>query len=620
MRPSESFLPNRDLLHFVTCGDAGSGKSTLIGRIVQESTPLTQVPLTAVKTRATEYGTLADASGFALLLDEGAAEVHKASDIDVGYQAFATNTRRFIAADTPGHEHDTHKLVAAASAADAAILLVDARRGILKQARRHACLASLLGIRHAVLAVNKMELVDYDRNFFDQASEAFREMAKRFGFETAAAIPLSALKGDNVAQRSAHMAWYSGPTLMDCLETIRIVPRTSDKLVFPVQEVSRSDAPLRELSGSVAEGRVRVGDEIRITASGHTAKVAGIITADGALDEAAAGDAVTLKVDREIEASRGDIASLSQRPLETTDQFEATVVWLHEEPGLMGRDYDIRLSTQWASASVTAIKHRLDIDTLLHEASTKLSLDDISVCTLATSQPLVFDHYENSRTLGSFILVDRFSHATVAAGLIRHSLRRAQNVHRQLLSITRADREKSNGHRGKVIWFTGLSGSGKSTIANALEIELHSQGRRTYILDGDNVRHGLNKDLGFTDADRVENIRRVAEVAKLMMDAGLIVMTSFISPFRQERDMARNLIGPENFIEVHVSTPLDTCEQRDPKGLYKKARAGQLPNMTGIGSAYEPPEEADFTLDSSIMSVQESVASLMKAFSISVPY
>ena len=534
----------------------------------------------------------------------------------MAYRFFASSQRKFIVADTPGHEQYTRNMVTGASTADAAVLLVDAGQGLLTQTRRHAYLVSLMGIRHVVLAINKMDLVAFDASAFRRISEAFEQFAKSLGFESIRAIPLSALKGDNITQRSANTPWYSGPTLMRCLETILVKQRDSDKLVFPIQWVNRPDSSFRGFSGSVAQGSVRVGDEIRVTASGQTARVAEILTMDGPLATAQAGQAITLRLGREIDASRGDILALSHSPLETTDQFEATLVWMDEEAGLIGRSYSIKLATQWASASITSIKHKVDINTLAHEAGKTLARNDISVCNFAISKPLVFDSYENSKTLGAFILVDRFSLATVAAGMIRHSLRRAQNVHKQALTLTRADREKLNGHKGKVIWFTGLSGSGKSTIANALEMELNAQGRRTYILDGDNIRQGLNKDLGFTDADRVENIRRIAEVARLMMDAGLIVMTAFISPFRREREMARELIGPENFIEVYVSTPLEVCEQRDVKGLYKKARSGQLPNMTGVNSSYDVPELPNVTLDSAKQPVDEAIKVLINTLKI----
>jgi bifunctional enzyme CysN/CysC len=615
-RTLQTFLQQQqqqDLLRFITCGSVDDGKSTLIGRLLWESQQLFDDQLAALKAESKKYGTQGDDIDFALLVDGLAAEREQGITIDVAYRYFATSRRKFIVADTPGHEQYTRNMVTGASTADVAVLLVDARQGMLTQTRRHAYLVSLMGIRHVVLAVNKMDLVSFDAGAFNRISEAFEQFAKPLGIASISAIPLSALKGDNITQRSAHTPWYHGPTLMGYLETIPAQLPDAGKLVFPIQWVNRPDASFRGFSGSVAQGSVQVGDDIRVTASGQTARVAEIVTMDGRLNEAPAGSAITLRLDKEIDASRGDVLSLKDKPLETTDQFEATLVWMSEEAGLIGRSYQLKLATQWASASITNIKHKVDINTLAHEAVNHLALNDISVCNIATSKPLVFDSYQQSKALGGFILVDRFTHATVAAGMIRHSLRRAQNVHRQALSVTRADRERINGHKGKVIWFTGLSGSGKSTIANALEKDLHAQGKRTYILDGDNIRQGLNKDLGFTDADRVENIRRVAEVAKLMMDAGLIVMTAFISPFRAEREMARELIGPENFIEVFVNTPLEVCEQRDPKGLYKKARIGQLPNMTGINSPYEAPLWPELAFDTNLEEL-EAFSARMAAF------
>jgi bifunctional enzyme CysN/CysC len=505
-------------------------------------------------------------------------------------------------------------MVTGASTADVAILLVDARAGLLTQTRRHAVLCSLMGIRHVALAINKMDLVGFNAQTFHEINASFAAFASTLGFKSITAIPISALKGDNITQRSAHTPWYTGPTLMGYLETVESKAPECERMVFPVQWVNRPHASFRGFSGWLAQGSVKLGDEIRVTASGQLARVADIVTMDGSLQLANAGDAVTLCLDREIDASRGDVLSLSQSPLEMTDQFEATLVWMHQDQGMVGRNYDLKLASQWVSASITNIKHRLDINTLAHEASKHLSLNDITVCNIATAKPLVFDTYPNSQTLGSFILVDRFSHATVAAGMIRHNLRRSQNVHQQALTIVRADRERLNGQKGKVIWFTGLSGSGKSTLANALEVRLHSQGMRTYLLDGDNVRQGLNKDLGFTEADRVENIRRIAEVAKLMLDAGMVVMTAFISPFKREREMARSLIGADDFLEVYVSASLETCEQRDVKGLYKQARAGKIPNMTGINSPYEAPEAAEYeahTATQSVLSIVEDLAQLV---------
>ena len=606
---------HQDLLRFITCGSVDDGKSTLIGRLLWESQQLFEDQLAALEKDSRKFGTQGDALDFALLVDGLSAEREQGITIDVAYRFFSTARRKFIVADTPGHEQYMRNMVTGASTADLAVLLVDAQQGVLTQTRRHAFLVSLMGIRHVVLAINKMDRVQYDEAIYQKIKDAFERFASPLGLTDITAIPLSALQGDNITTRSARTPWYSGPTLMGYLDTVQIEQQTSERLIYPVQWVNRPDANFRGFSGTVVEGQVRTGDELRVTLSGQTARVADIVTLDGSQQQAATGDAVTLCLDREIDISRGDVLSLSQAPLETTDQFEATLVWMNEEPGLVGRNYDLKLSTQWASASITTLKHRIDVNTATHEACTKLELNDIAVCNIALSRPLAYDTYQHSRTLGSFILVDRYSHATVAAGLIHHSLRRAQNVHKQALTITREDRERLNGHKGKVIWFTGLSGSGKSTLANALEQALHRQGKRTYILDGDNIRQGLNRDLGFTDADRVENIRRIAEVAKLMIDSGLIVMTAFISPFRRERDMAKELIGEHNLIEVYVNTPLNICEQRDPKGLYKRARSGELPNLTGIGSPYEVPERSDIIIDGQLETTDHSVARLLNLLS-----
>lgn len=603
---------NQDLLRFITCGSVDDGKSTLIGRLLWESQQVFDDQLSTLQADSKRHGTQGNDIDFALLVDGLAAEREQGITIDVAYRFFSTPRRKFIVADTPGHEQYTRNMITGASTADVAVLLVDARQGVMTQTRRHAYLASLVGIKHIILAINKMDLVAYDPQVFADTLAAFNTAAEPLGFDSITAIPLSALKGDNITSRSAHTPWYQGPTLMACLETIDPRPPKELKTVFPVQWVNRPDASFRGFSGTLASGQLAVGNEVRVTASGQTAKIARIVTANGDLDCANPGDAITLVLDREVDSSRGDILARAEHPLEMTDQFEATLVWMHDEPGLIGRSYEIKLANQWASASLTALKHRIDVNTQAHESCRQLQLNDIAVANLALSKPLVFDAYAQSNTLGGFLLVDKYTHSTVAAGMIRHNLRRAQNVHRQALSITREDRERLNGHKGKVIWFTGLSGSGKSTIANALEKELHAQGKRTYILDGDNVRQGLNKDLGFTDADRVENIRRVAEVAKLMMDAGMIVMTAFISPFRAERQMARELIGEDNFIEVFVDTPLAVCEQRDPKGLYKKARNGELPNMTGISSSYEPPLNPELSIDTTVTCMKESLNFIQK--------
>jgi len=602
---------SQDLLRFITCGSVDDGKSTLLGRLLWESQVLADDQLDALRADSKRYGTQGENIDFALLVDGLSAEREQGITIDVAHRFFSTSRRKFIVADAPGHEQYTRNMVTAASTADLAILLVDARKGLLPQTKRHAYLASLLGVRHLVLAINKMDTVEYDREISARLSETMADFIATLNFETFAPIPVSALNGENVTHRSAKMAWYDGPTLLGQLETVKVRQAPSDRFIFPVQWINRPDASFRGICGTVLEGTARVGDAIRNAASGEVSEIAEIITMDGGMTEAPEGSAITLSLDRDIDVSRGDVLSLADRPLDMSDHFEATIVWMDPDPGLVGRTYDIKLSTQSATASISGIKHRVDINTLGHEATRQLTSNDIGVCNISVSRPLVFDSYLQSKGLGSFILIDRFSNATLAAGMIRHNLRRAQNVHRQALSITRADRERLNGHAGKVIWFTGLSGSGKSTIANALERELHKAGRRTYILDGDNVRLGLNKDLGFTDADRVENIRRIAEVAKLMMDAGIVVLTAFISPFRRERQMARELIGEGNFVEVFVDTSLEVCEERDPKGLYRKARNGQIPNMTGINSPYEPPEQPEVRVDGSVRGIDDTVGNLL---------
>ena len=586
----------QDLLRFITCGSVDDGKSTLIGRLLWESHQVFEDQFAALQSDSKRHGTQGQDIDFALLVDGLSAEREQGITIDVAYRFFAAPGRKFIVADTPGHEQYTRNMVTGASTADVAILLIDARRGMLTQTLRHAYLVSLVGIRHVILAINKMDLVGYRQSVFDDIGNSFELAARRLSLASVTAIPLSALNGDNVTARSNHTPWYQGPTLMRCLETIRISPHLSQKAVFPVQWVNRPNADFRGFSGTLASGKLKVGDQLRITASGQTAHIARIVTFECDVDVAHPGDAITLVLDRDVDASRGDVITLTEEPLEATDQFEATLVWMHEEPGHIGRNYEMKLASQQTSASIKSLKYKINVNTDAYESCEKLALNDIAVANMDLSKPVVFAPYTESAVLGGFILIDKYTHATVAAGMIRQSLHRAQNLYRQSLTVGRNDRERLNGHEGKVVWFTGLSGSGKSTIANALEKELHSQGKHTFILDGDNIRQGLNKDLGFTNADRIENIRRVAEVANLMMDAGLIVMTAFISPFKAERELARRLIGEENFIEVFVDTPLEICEQRDPKGLYKKARSGQLPNMTGIDSSYEAPTKPDLII------------------------
>lgn len=600
----------QDLLRFITCGSVDDGKSTLIGRLLWETRQIFDDQLNALQVDSKKHGTQGAEIDFALLVDGLTAEREQGITIDVAYRFFSTPKRKFIVADTPGHEQYTRNMITGASTADVAILLIDASQGILTQTRRHSYLVSLIGVKHVILAVNKMDLVNYEKGTFEKIVTDFSDVAKLLEFKSITPIPISALKGDNIAARSANTPWYQGPTLMGCLETIDIAEANNKTTIFPVQWVNRPHSDFRGLSGTLSSGMLKIGDRIRVTASGHTASISQIVTSDGELNIAHANEAITLVLDREIDASRGDVLTLADDPIELTDQFEATLVWMNEDPGLNGRSYDIKLGNQWANASITSLKYRIEVNTQAREATKQLALNDIAVVNIALSKLVAFESYQKNRILGGFILVDKFTNATVAAGMIRHNLRRAQNVHKQALSITREDRERLNGHNGKVIWFTGLSGSGKSTIANALEKELHSQGKRTYILDGDNIRQGLNKDLGFTEADRVENIRRVTEVAKLMMDAGIIVMTAFISPFRAEREMAKNIIGPENFIEVFVDTPLEICEKRDPKGLYKKARLGLIPNMTGIDGKYEYPECPTIHIKNYNKSVEEAFSEL----------
>ena len=615
----EAFLEQQskqDLLRFITCGSVDDGKSTLIGRLLWDAQQLFDDQLASLQADSKKYGTQGENIDFALLVDGLAAEREQGITIDVAYRFFATSKRKFIVADTPGHEQYTRNMITGASTASVAILLVDARAGLMTQTRRHAFLNSLVGIRHVVLAVNKLDLVDYKQPVFDSISEAFEVFAKPLGFTSITAIPISALKGDNITTRSAKMSWYKGPTLMGYLETIDPSPQEMSTAAFPVQWVNRPNSEFRGFSGSVLQGEFKIGDTIRVTRTGQIAKIREIVTMDGPLVQVGAGETPTLVLDTEIDASRGDVLSLADKLLETTDQFEAQLVWMHEDKGIVGRSYELKLSNQWSIATLTRLKYKTNVNTLAHEPATSLSLNDIGACQITLSKPLVHGAYKEMHALGSFILVDKLTHATVAAGMITNSLRRAQNIHKQQTAITASDRERLNGHAGKVIWFTGLSGSGKSTISNALEVELHQRGLRTYTLDGDNIRLGLNKDLGFTEADRVENIRRVAEVAKLMADAGLVVMTAFISPYRQDREMARELIGADRFIEVFVDTPLAVCESRDVKGLYAKARRGDIPNFTGVNSPYESPRNADVVINTEMGDVGYGVQLVIRMLSV----
>ena len=597
----------KGLLRFLTCGSVDDGKSTLIGRLLYDSKRLFEDQLATLKTDSGKYGTDGDNIDFALLVDGLVAEREQGITIDVAYRYFATEKRRFIVADTPGHVQYTRNMATGASNSDLAVLLVDARNGILTQTRRHAYIVSLLGIRHVVLAVNKIDAVDFDEGRFAEIRDAFAAFAEPLGFASMMAIPLSARHGDNVIARSARTPWFDGPPLLDYLETVNVDAAAADApFRLPVQWVNRPDASFRGYAGTIVAGSVKPGDRVAIARTGQTATVARIVTMDGDLTEAASGSAVTLTLDREIDVSRGDILSPPDRRPEVSDQVAAHVIWMADEALLPGRSYLLKTGTRTVGATVSELKHQVDIDDTFKPLAAKtLALNDIGFCNLSLSEPIAFDPYDQGRATGSFILIDRFTNATVAAGLIRFGLRRATNIHWQALDVDKRVRADALGQRPVVLWFTGLSGAGKSTVANLVEKKLHLLGSHTYLLDGDNVRHGLNRDLGFTDADRVENIRRVGEAARLFVDAGLIVLVSFISPFRSERDMARELVGPGEFLEVFVDAPLTVAEARDPKGLYKKARAGEIRNFTGIDSPYEPPLNADIRLDTTSASADE---------------
>ena len=602
-----------DLLRFITCGSVDDGKSTLIGRMLYEAQMIFEDQVTTLQSDSKKVGTQGADIDFALLVDGLAAEREQGITIDVAYRFFNTDRRKFIVADTPGHEQYTRNMVTGASTADVAIILIDASQGVLTQTRRHSFIASLLGIEHVVLAVNKMDLVAYSQDRFNTICEEYEALRKHLAFKSITPIPLSALKGDNVIERSGTMNWYQGPTLLGFLETVDIRDRLNQHAFrFPVQWVNRPNADFRGFSGTVVAGSIKPGDEIRALPSGQMAAIDRIVLSSNDLDQAVTDQAVTLTLDREIDLSRGDLIVAADAPCEVSDQFEAELVWMDNEPGYVGRRYSFQLGTSQANASLTDIKFKYDVNTFEQLSSRELSFNEIANVQITLDAEIPFEAYTDCPGLGAFVLIDRYTNATVAAGMIRFALHRSSNVHRQALSVDRAAREKLSGHRGRVAWLTGLSGSGKSTIANAAEKILHEQGYRTYILDGDNVRHGLSKDLGFTVADRVENIRRIAEVAKLMLDAGVIVLTAFISPFRDERDMAKSLFEPDDFLEVFVDTPLDVAEERDPKGLYKKARSGELPNFTGIDSEYQPPKTPSLVLTTDGRTVEESAKELVE--------
>jgi bifunctional enzyme CysN/CysC len=589
---------NKSLLRFITCGSVDDGKSTLIGRLLYEAKAVLDDQLGALDADSKRFGTQGDALDFALLVDGLSAEREQGITIDVAYRFFATERRKFIVADTPGHEQYTRNMITGASTADLAVILIDARKGILTQTRRHTYLASLVGIRRVVLAINKLDLVDWSHGVFAGIEREYRTFAARLGIANIVAIPLSALHGDNMTSPSANTPWYHGPSLLQHLEQVEIAT-TADAgpLRLPVQWVNRPDHAFRGFSGRLLGGRVRPGDAVRVLPSGRQSTVARIVTQGGDLDEAVNGQSITLTLADEIDISRGDVICAAGDPAGLADQFEAHLVWMAEQPLLPGRSYLVKLGATTVGASIGQPKYLVDVNTLDHLAAKTLQLNETGVVTLTLDRAVAFDPYAQNLDMGSFIVIDRLGNQTVGAGMLHFALRRSQNIHWQAVEVDKTARVRQNGHRPAVLWLTGLSGSGKSTIANIVERQLHALGARTYLLDGDNVRHGLSKDLGFTAADRVENIRRIGEVSRLMVDAGLIVITAFISPFRSERLLARNMVEADEFVEIFVDTPLAVVEQRDPKGLYKKARKGELKNFTGIDSPYEVPEAPELHID-----------------------
>jgi len=597
----------KSLLRFITCGSVDDGKSTLIGRLLYESHMVFEDHLAQLEADSAKVGTQGTDLDFALLLDGLTAEREQGITIDVAYRFFSTEKRKFIVADTPGHEQYTRNMVTGASTADVAVLMVDARKGVLTQTRRHSYLVSLLGIRKVVVAINKMDLVDYSEEIYNAIVTEFGEFAEQIGLSDITYVPVSALKGDNIVEYSEATPWYDGPTLMTYLEDVPVDDDVAaGPFRMPVQWVNRPNLDFRGFSGRIVGGSIKPGDPIRVLPAGTISTVDRIVTMDGDLDVAVAGQSVTITLTDEIDASRGDLMCAGDAPAEVADQFEAHVVWMHEDEMLPGRPYLLKVGTRTMGVTIAHPKYRVDVNSLEHLAANTLELNEIGVCNLSLDRPIPFDAYADNRDTGSFVIIDKRTQNTVGAGMLHFALRRSHNIHWQDVRVDKAARADQNNHQPGVVWFTGLSGSGKSTIANIVESKLHTLGVRTYLLDGDNVRHGLNRDLGFTDADRVENIRRIAEVSGLMVDAGLVVLVSFISPFRAERRLARERVEAGEFIEVHVDTPLDIAEERDPKGLYAKARAGELTNFTGIDSPYEAPESPEIRVDTAAMTAEEA--------------
>jgi bifunctional enzyme CysN/CysC len=606
-----------DLLRFITCGSVDDGKSTLIGRLLYDSKQIFEDQLATLEADSARVGTQGDAVDFALLVDGLSAEREQGITIDVAYRYFGTPRRRFIVADTPGHEQYTRNMVTGASTAELAVLLVDARKGVLTQTRRHSLLARLVGIRKLVLAVTKMDLVDYDQGAFDAVVSDYRAFADSAGIGDWVAIPVSGLNGDNVVAGSKAMAWYTGPSLLEHLETVPLAGDADARrpLRLPVQYAIRPNQDFRGFAGQIASGTVRPGDKVRILPSGRTSTVSRILLGDEELAQAIAGQSVTLTLADEVDCARGDVIAVADNPPQAADQFQADLVWMAETELVPGRGYWLKLGARTINATVHAPKYALNVNTQEHLAAKTLGLNDIGLVEVTTDDAIVFEPYEESRALGGFILIDKLTNATVGAGMIHFALRRAQNIHWQHVDVSRDVHAAQKGQKAAVVWLTGLSGAGKSTIANLVEKKLVARGRHTFLLDGDNVRHGLNKDLGFTETDRIENVRRVGEVAKLMSDAGLIVITAFISPFRAEREMVRSMMAEGEFIEVHVDVPLDVAEERDPKGLYAKARAGELANFTGIDSPYEPPEQPDIHIDTTAMTAEQAADAIVAELS-----
>ncbi len=600
-----------NLLRFITCGSVDDGKSTLIGRMLYESQMIFDDQVASLKNDSKKYGTQGDNIDFALLVDGLSAEREQGITIDVAYRFFSSSKRKFIVADTPGHEQYTRNMATGASTAELAILLVDARNGILTQTKRHSFIVSLLGIKNIILAVNKMDLVNYDKNIYEKISSEYKLFSKKLNFKNIQSIPISALKGDNIHKKSKYMKWYNDKTLFDYLETTKTKIQSSERFVLPVQSVNRPNLNFRGYSGTIAEGKIRKGDELISFPSNQKVKVKDIFVGERSLKTANLKQSITLTIDKEIDTSRGDILCSKNSTVDMADQFNVNVIWMSEDKGFTGRTYLAKIHNISTSIKIMNIKKIYDVNTLEFTAGNELKLNDVAEISISFNKTVPFSTFKENKILGSFIIIDPINNQTMGMGMINFSLRRSQNIQLQNLTINKNLREKINGHKGQVLWMTGLSGSGKSTIANEVEKILYSQGKKTYILDGDNIRHGLNKDLGFTDKDRVENIRRVAEVAKLMCDAGLIVITAFISPFRLEREMARSLFEKNDFKEIYISTPLKVAEKRDPKGLYKKARQGKIPNFTGIDSIYEKPTNPELEIDTSKVSLSKAVKKIL---------